>query len=172
LLTHKPLSNIIEDFCVVEFQTCSTTSTGKLVNAIKDYMKGEDITNNSYSFGMNTYNDIKLSFIQMLIKGQVFEVWGKKIVWAVQHFLYENFANRFNLKDMHFDKKDANIFFVCNLDYSSEDEYKIVIERTQSSTIENLIKAFQGASLAPNVDEFIEVLHSKLVLKLGMKILQ
>lgn len=38
LVKHKQLSDEIEDFCVVEFQTDSTTGTGKLVNALKDYM--------------------------------------------------------------------------------------------------------------------------------------
>jgi len=42
LVKHKPISNEIDDFCVVEFQTDSTTGTGKLVKAIKDYTKGED----------------------------------------------------------------------------------------------------------------------------------
>lgn len=45
LVKHKPISDEIEDFCVVEFQTCSTTSTGKLVNSIRDFMNNEDVTN-------------------------------------------------------------------------------------------------------------------------------
>ena len=69
LVKHKPISDEIDDFCVVEFQTDSTTGTGKLVRAIEDYIQDKDITKNSYAFGMNTYNTIKLSFIQMLNKG-------------------------------------------------------------------------------------------------------
>lgn len=169
LVKHKPISDQIEDFCVVEFQTCSTTGTGKLVNAIQDFMSGDNIENKRYSYGMNTYNDIKLSFIQMLNKGQVFEIWNKKIIWAVQRFLYDNMVNRFGLKNMEFNKENANIFLVCDMDYSCADRFKIIVEDTYSSTIDNLMKAFKGSEL-PKVDDFIKVLHNKLKLNLGIKI--
>ncbi|MCL2039810.1 MAG: hypothetical protein FWG85_05205 [Bacteroidetes bacterium] len=73
LVKHKPISSKIEDFCIVEFQSDSTTGTGKLVNAMQDYMNKQNIITNKYNFGLNTYNTIKLSYIQMLIKGQVME---------------------------------------------------------------------------------------------------
>lgn len=170
LVKHKPISDEIEDFCVVEFQTDSTTGTGKLVRAIEDYIQDKDITKNSYAFGMNTYNTIKLSFIQMLNKGQVFEVWNKKIIWAVQKYVYENMVDRFGLQGMKFNKNDANLFFIYDIDYhSNPDKYQLTVENIRSSTIENLMKAFQGADL-PKIDDFIKVLHKKLRLNLGIRI--
>jgi hypothetical protein len=73
LVKHKPISSSIDDFCIVEFQSDSTTGTGKLVNALEDFMKNIDELEHKYAFGLNTYNTIKLSYIQMLIKGQVLE---------------------------------------------------------------------------------------------------
>jgi hypothetical protein len=169
LVKHKPISSEIDDFCVVEFQTCSTTGTGKLVKAIDDFMNGQDIKNNSYAFGMNTYNDIKLSFIQMLNKGQVFEVWNKKIVWALQKYIYDNMINRFYLQNMQFNERDANIFFVYDIDYSSSELYKLYKVGMQSSTIENLMEAFRNAEL-PKIDDFIKVLYKKLKLNLGVSL--
>jgi len=170
LVKHKPISNEIEDFCVVEFQTDSTTGTGKLVRAIEDYIKGEDITKKSYAFGMNTYNTIKLGFVQMLNKGQVFEVWNKKIIWAMQRYVYNNMVNRFGLQGMKYNDKDANLFFIYDIDYSSNpNNYQLILEGIRSSTIENLMKAFQSTSL-PKIDDFIKVLHQKLRLNLGIKI--
>jgi len=170
LVKHKPISNEIEDFCVVEFQTDSTTGTGKLVKAIEDYMNGEDVTKKSYAFGMNTYNTIKLGFVQMLNKGQVFEVWDKKIIWAVQGYVYKNMVDRFGLRDMKLNKGDANLFFIYDIDYSSNpNNYQLILEEIKSSTIENLMKAFQTADL-PTIDDFIKVLHQKLQLNLGIKI--
>jgi len=170
LVKHKPISNEIEDFCVVEFQTDSTTGTGKLVKAIEDYMNGEDVTKKSYAFGMNTYNTIKLGFVQMLNKGQVFEVWDKKIIWAVQGYVYKNMVDRFGLRDMKLNKGDANLFFIYDIDYSSNpNNYQLILEEIKSSTIENLMKAFQTADL-PKIDDFIKVLHQKLQLNLGIKI--
>jgi len=170
LVKHKPISDEIDDFCVVEFQTDSTTGTGKLVKAIEDFMQEKDITKNSYAFGMNTYNTIKLSFIQMLNKGQVFEVWNKKIIWAVQKYVYENMVDRFGLQDMRLNKNDANLFFIYDLDHhSNPDKYQLTVENIKSSTIENLMKAFRGADL-PKIDDFIKVLHKKLRLNLGIRI--
>lgn len=170
LVKHKPISNEIEDFCVVELQADSTTGTGKLVKAIEDYKKGEDITKKSYAFGMNTYNTIKLGFVQMLNKGQVFEVWNKKIIWAVQGYVYKNMVDRFGLRDMKLDKGNANLFFIYDIDYSSNpNNYQLILEEIKSSTIENLMKAFRGAD-SPKIDDFIKVLYQKLRLSLGIKI--
>jgi len=170
LVKHKPISDEIEDFCVVEFQTDSTTGTGKLVRAIEDYIQDKDITKNSYAFGMNTYNTIKLSFIQMLNKGQVFEVWNKKIIWAVQKYVYKNMVDRFGLQGMRLNKNNANLFFIYDIDYhSNPDKYQLTVEDIKSSTIENLMKAFRGTDL-PQIDDFIKVLHKKLRLNLGIRI--
>jgi hypothetical protein len=170
LVKHKPISNEIDDFCVVEFQTDSTTGTGKLVKALENYINGEDITKKSYAFGMNTYNTIKLSFVQMLNKGQVFEVWDKKIIWAIQKYVYKNMIDRFSLQDMKPNKGDANLFFTYDIDCrSNPHNYQLTLEEIKSSTIENLMKAFQTADL-PKIDDFIKVLHQKLRLNLGIKI--
>jgi len=170
LVKHKPISDEIEDFCVVEFQTDSTTGTGKLVRAIEDYIQDKYITKNSYAFGMNTYNTIKLSFIQMLNKGQVFEVWNKKIIWAVQKYVYKNMVDRFGLQGMRLNKNNANLFFIYDIDYhSNPDKYQLTVEDIKSSTIENLMKAFRGTDL-PKIDDFMKVLHQKLRLNLGIKI--
>lgn len=119
---------------------------------------------------MNTYNTIKLAFIQMLKKGQVFEEWDKKIIWVVQKYVYKNMVDRFGLQDMDLDKKDANIFFIYDIDYQTyPNRYTLSIEKIKSSTIENLMKAFRGSEL-PQLDDFIKILHKKLKLNLGIKV--
>jgi len=169
LVKHKPISSEIEDFCIVEFQSCSTTSTGKLVDAMKDFMNGENIMGKHYTYGMNTYNDIKLSFVQMLNKGQVLELWNKKIVWVIQKYLYDNMVNRFHLQNLELNKKDANLFFIFDIDYSNSDEYEIYLYSMSSSTIGNLMMAFRNSEL-PKIDDFIKMLHKKLKLNLGVEI--
>jgi len=51
MVKHRPFSSEIEDFVVVEFQTGQTTGTGKLVEGLKDLMKGDDLQGRSYGFG-------------------------------------------------------------------------------------------------------------------------
>lgn len=54
LVKHQPISSKVDDFCIVEFQSDSTTGTGELVQALKDFMKEKDVLQNKYRFGMNT----------------------------------------------------------------------------------------------------------------------
>jgi hypothetical protein len=168
LVKHKPISSKIEDFCIVEFQSDSTTGTGKLVNAMQDYIKGENILNNKYNFGLNTYNTIKLSYIQMLIKGQVMEKWNKSIYWVLQKYVFENIINRFKLIDMNYSSKNSTKFFLYDL-FENKEFYNIKLVEKKSSTINNLLKAFTMQPV-PAIDDFIKILENKIELKLGINV--
>ncbi|MBI4823560.1 MAG: hypothetical protein HY805_04940 [Nitrospirae bacterium] len=168
MVKHKPISNKVDDFCVIEFQSDSTTGTGKLVEALKDFMKGLDVLSRKYNFGMNTYNTIKLSYIQMLIKGQVMEKWGKNIFWIMQKYVYENMVNRFKLNAMDYTEGKKTKYHIYDL-VKDEGVYHLKLLDKKSSTIANLLKAFTHQP-APRVDDFIKVLEGKIKLKLGFYI--
>ncbi|MCL2313365.1 MAG: hypothetical protein FWC41_12990 [Firmicutes bacterium] len=170
LVKHKPISSKIEDFCIVEFQSDNTTGTGKLVDAMQDFMSNKNVINSKYNFGLNTYNTIKLSYIQMLIKGQVMEKWNKNIYWVVQKYVFENMINRFKLKNMEFSEKNNTKFFLYDLFENGKfDNIKLV--DTKSSSIKNLLKAFTEQP-TPAIDDFIKVLENKIELKLGISVKQ
>ncbi len=168
LVKHKPISSEIEDFCVVEFQTDSTTQTGKLVEALKDFLNGADVSKNRYNYGMNTYNTIKLAYIQMLYKGQVIQKWNKKIFWISQRYVFENMVNRFNLSNLGYSQNNATIFFVYNL-FKEGSIYKLKRVYKRSSTIKNLLTAFTKQPM-PDINDFIDVLKGKIELKLGISV--
>lgn len=168
LVKHKPISNKVDDFCIVEFQSDSTTGTGELVQALKDFMKKKDVLQNKYHFGMNTYNTIKLSYIQMLVKGQVMEKWGKNIFWIMQRFVYNNMVNRFCLTDLDYNTNHRTQYHIYDLVKNGE-IYNLKLVDKKSTTISNLLRAFTHQS-TPNIDTFIEVLESKIKLKLGLTI--
>jgi hypothetical protein len=166
LVKHKPISNKIDDFCIVEFQSDSTTGTGELVRALKDFMGGVDILENKYKFGMNTYNTIKLSYIQMLIKGQVMEKWNKNIIWVMQKFVYDNMVKRFKIIDLDYKKQDYTKYFIYDLK-SNKGIYNLQLVDKASTTVSNLIRAFTHQP-TPSLDEFVSVLENKIKLKLGL----
>jgi len=168
LVKHKPISSQVEDFCVVEFQSDSTTGTGKIVDALKDFMNGDEINNRSYSFGMNTYNTIKLSYIQMLIKGQVLESWNKKIYWVMQDFVYDNMVTRFELHDLEYNKGNSTNYHIYDLELNN-DVYNLKLIEKKSTTTTNLIKAFTNRQ-TPNINEFITKLENKIELRLGLSL--
>lgn len=170
LIKHKPISSQIEDFCIVEFQSNSTTGTGKLVNALNDFMEGKN-TNKSYSFGMNTYNTIKLSYIQMIIKGQVMESWNKKIFWIMQDFVYDNMVSRFNLGDLDLDEKDNSHYHIYDLVPGSNNEniYNLKLKGEKSTNVSKLIKGLIDQP-TPSIDKFVSNLEKKIELKLGLAI--
>ncbi|MFH0775105.1 MAG: NotI family restriction endonuclease [bacterium] len=168
LVKHKPISNKVDDFCIVEFQSDSTTGTGELVQALKDFMKEKDVLQNKYCFGMNTYNTIKLSYIQMLIKGQVMEKWGKNIFWIMQRFVYDNMVNRFRLTDLNYNANPKTQYHIYDLARNGA-VYSLELIDKKSTTISNLLKAFTHQP-TPSIDAFVEVLESKIKLKLGLTI--
>lgn len=168
LVKHKPISNKVDDFCIVEFQSDSTTGTGKLVQALKDFMKEKDVLQNRYPFGMNTYNTIKLSYIQMLIKGQVMEKWGKNIFWIMQRFVYDNMVNRFRLMDLDYNANHKTQYHIYDLARNGA-VYNLELVDKKSTTISNLLRAFTHQP-TPSIDTFVEVLESKIKLKLGLTI--
>jgi len=167
LVKHKPISNEIEDFCIVELQSDSTTGTGKLVNALKDFMQGNAMQD-TYNFGLNTYNTIKLSYIQMLIKGQVMEKWQKNIIWVMQKYVFDNMQNRFVLKNLNYDKNIYTKYFIYDL-VAGNNIFNIKLIDRKSSTISNLLTAFNSQPI-PNINTFTAVLKRKIQLNLGIRI--
>ena len=165
LVKHKPISSKVEDFCIVEFQSDSTTGTGSLVNALKDFMDGKEY-NKSYGFGMNTYNTIKLSYMQMLIKGQVMESWNKNIYWVMQNFVFDNMVKRFNLIDLETTESLNTHYHIYDL-IENDKVYNLSLIDKKSTTVANLIKAFTHQP-TPSIDKFVEKLEEKIELKLGL----
>ncbi len=97
IVQHAPLSRRVTDFVAVEFQAAQTTSTGHLVQAVKDYLQGSDVTKRTYPFGINWADIWKRAFIQVLLKGMALEYWGKALYWVVQEAVYRNLAQRYKL---------------------------------------------------------------------------
>ncbi len=166
LVKHKPISNKVEDFCIVEFQSDSTTNTGKLVNALKDFLNGEDVSARRYNYGMNTYNTIKLAYTQILYKGQTLEKWQKKIVWVCPPYIFQNTVNRFNLVNLEYNPQNSTSFFIYDLSRQS-DNYHLKLVDKRSSTIDNLLTAFTKQP-TPKLDNFIALLENKINLHLGI----
>ena len=87
LVRHKPMKPEVEDFVSVEFQSDSTTGTGRLVQGILDFFEERDVESQSYGFGMNTYDSIKRAITQLMNKGIVYEAWGAKCYWVIQEYI-------------------------------------------------------------------------------------
>ncbi len=164
LVQHKPLSDEILDFCVVEFQSDSTTQTGELVKFFKDFINGKDVTSKRYNYGMNTYNTIKLSYVQMMYKGQVMENWEKKIYWILPEYIYQNMVDRFNLKNMEYSINDSTVFFTYDLQLK-ENKYKLKKISETSTSVSNLLTAFTEQPI-PSIGAFLHKLKEKLKIEL------
>jgi len=166
LVKHKPLSSKVDDFCIVELQSDSTTGTGELVKALGDFFSGKEVSSKRYNYGMNTYNTIKLVYTQILNKGQTLEKWGKKIVWAYPRYIFENTVKRFNLSNLEYNLGNSTVFFIYDL-IRENNVYNLHLVDKKSSTIENLLKAFTDQT-TPRLDRFINTLESKIKLHLGV----
>lgn len=161
MVKHKPLSVKVEDFVIVELQTAQTTSTGKLVKALKDYMKGEGIVGRTYSFGLNHADIWKRTFTQILNKGIVIEKWGAKIYWVVQEPIYVDFLNRYRLTQISYNTEHSIRFAIYDLK-QVDNRYHLSQTRIASSTTKDLFAAFSSNPHIPPKDDFLAKLSGKL----------
>ena len=169
MVKHKPLSRDIEDFVIIEFQTGQTTSTGKLVQALKDCLEGKDVRGKSYAFGLNMADIWKRSFTQILNKGIVLEKWGHKIYWVVQEPVYQNLLGRYNLSAMTYNKTHSTVFAIYDLK-AKRGKYELYRTRIESSTIDNLFEAFRNNPNIPAKDVFVAKLEDKIKAKIHLKL--
>ncbi len=149
------------EFIGIEVMADSTTQTGQLVEALKDFMT-KKILKQRYDYGMNTYNTIKLSFTQMLNKGQVFEKWGKYYVWVLQNVLFQSLRNKFNLEIEDGVKEDNKIVFACvNMKFDQQNNiFVLELENYYSTSIDKLLHAYKRTDI-PSIDLFVEAVLRK-----------
>jgi len=169
MVKHKPMSSDIEDFVIIEFQTGQTTGTGKLVDALKEFMKGDDVEGKTYGFGLNLADIWKRSFTQILNKGIILEKWKHKIYWVVQEPVYQNLLDRYNLNDLKFNSDHATIFAIYDLKRTGQ-KYELYPTRIESSTTDALFRAFRTNPDIPSKDDFVRKLSQKIEDKMGLKL--
>jgi len=164
MVKHKKLSYEIEDFIILEIQSDSTTGTGALVKNLNDlYTKEANNLESSYPFGMNTYNTIKLSFMQMLIKGMVAEKWDKNVCWVMQDFVFQNMLNRFDIANNDFDNEKHTHYFTYNMLRKNEkDIFHLSLDKIRSYDVLELKRAFDSDRSLPEVDCFVNILKKRI----------
>jgi len=164
MVKHKPLSYEIEDFVIIEFQTGQTTGAGNLVRALRDFLNGKNVEGSTYNFGLNMADIWKRSFTQILNKGITVEQWKNKIYWVVQEPIYQNFVNRYNLDEMYYKEAHKTVFMIYDLKQQGSD---IILYRTrvESSTIDDLFKAFRNSPNIPPKEDFKAKLRKRIETK-------
>lgn len=157
-VAYKFEKNEIMDFCGMEIMADSTTQTGELVKAWKDFFSRN--LSDRYGYGMNTYNTIKLSFTQILNKGQVFEHWKKYYVWILQDVLFSNLVERFGLGISKGVRKGKWIIFATVTMERKGNTYVVKPNEMFSSSINELLKAYNRVDI-PSIEGFIEIIKRK-----------
>ena len=168
LVRHKPMKSEVEDFVSVEFQADSTTSTGGLVQGIRDFFQGHDLQDQSYKFGMNTYDSIKRFLTQLMNKGIVYETWDTKCYWVIQEYIYTNLVSRYGFKTDGFSPRHASRFALYNLTPQGG-RLALKPSRFISTTVEEVYQAMRNNPGMPNKDRFVQHLNAKLRLKLSVQ---
>ncbi len=168
LVRHKPMKAEVDDFVAVEFQADSTTGTGQIVQALRDFVAGQDIREQTYRFGMNTYDTIKRSMTQLLNKGIVYEAWGVKCYWVIQEYIYANLVNRYGFKKDGYSPEHASRFALYNL-AQKDNRLTLVPSRFVSTTVDEVYQAMKNNPGLPNKDKFVNKLNAKLHARLNVK---
>lgn len=168
LVRHKPMKPEVEDFVSVEFQSDSTTSTGRLVQGIRDFFAGRDLQGESYKFGMNTYDSIKRAITQLMNKGIVYETWDTKCYWVIQEYIYANLVSRYGFKEDGFSPGHASRFALYTL-LPGGDRLTLNPGRFISTTVEEVYQAMRKNPGMPSKDKFVQHLNAKLRLRLSVQ---
>lgn len=161
MVKHRPMSTKIEDFVVLEVQGYQTTQTGKLVDALKDFVSDPTTLKEFYSFNLNSYDIVKRTLIQMLHKGKVMETWRQKIYWIMQNKLYQEIISRYNLEPFGFSTNHSTRFAVYDL-ISDQGEYKLELQSITSTNLDTIFDAFRDDANVPDKDEFVRKLNLKI----------
>jgi hypothetical protein len=161
MVKHKPLSSEIEDFVAIELQTGQTTGTGSLVEALEDFMQGNDISGTSCGFGLNLADIWKRTFTQILTEGIVMERWGHEIYWVVQEPVYRDFLDRYKLHGMTYDSSHSTVFAIYDLRREG-DAYRLHRTRVESSSVDDLFDAFRTNLEVPPRQVFMDRLAEKV----------
>lgn len=168
IVKHRAMRSEVEDFVAVEFQTDSTTGTGGLVDAFRQFVGGEDITGRGYGFGMNTYDSIKRALTQLMNKGAVFESWGTKCYWVIQEYIYENLVSRYGLAAGSFRPEHSTRFALYDLK-PQDDRLALVATRVLSTSVDDVYRAMRTNPRLPDKRSFVEGLNRKLQLRLSVR---
>lgn len=160
LVRHKPMSSEVEDFVIIEFQTDQTTGTGKLVQALEDFMHGKNVTATHYPFGMNTYDTLKRSYTQILNKGVAMEYWGQRIYWVFQEYVFENLVQRYEPAFIS-GSSETNVFAIYNLERGA-DTYARTSQRFVSASVDALFAALRQNPNVPKKDKFVATLQARI----------
>jgi len=161
MVRHKPLSTDIEDFAVVEFQGGGTTSTGKLVQAFKEFRRGVPVGEKNYGFGLNLYDIWKRAFTQVLNKGIVVEHWGHKIYWVTQEQIFQDLACRYRLGELGFHESDATVFALY--DHAlTQGSLTLTRKRFVSASVDDLFRAFRNNPNIPAKSAFVKRLQCRI----------
>ena len=165
IVRHKVMQSEIDDFVTVEFQSDSTTSTGGLVRGLQDFVEGRNITQESYRFGINTYDSIKRAITQLMNKGIVYEAWNTKCYWVIQEYIFRNIVSRYGFKSDGFSEEHASRFALYEL-LPKNDRLTLTPTRYVSTTVDEVYRAMRNNPSLPNKDHFVASLSDKLQLRL------
>ena len=166
IVRHKPMQPEVDDFVAVEFQSDSTTSTGRLVQGIQDFFAGHDVFGQSYRFGMNTYDSIKRAITQLMNKSIVYESWNAKCYWVIQEYIYANLANRYGFKTDGFSPEHASRFALYDI-VPNDGRLALAPTRFISASVDEIYQAMRNNPAMPRKDAFVSSLNSRLRLRLS-----
>jgi len=158
---HEPLGSRIEDFVAVEMQTGQTTYTGRLVQALQDFMDGKQVAERTYAFGLNMADIWKRAFTQILTEGVALEHWGHRIFWVVQEPIFRDLEARYRLGTLPYDDSHATVFALYDLRRVGNG-YELVQTRMMSSTVDGLFDAFRTNLQVPPKRRLVEKLETAL----------
>ena len=132
--------HLIGKIAHIEYQSDATTGTRGLVESVRDFNDGVDITMKDYNYGLNSKASIKGSSLQIIDKGYLFEELKIPSIWILQDYLF-NYLRRiynFDINDITSElllQNEYLYFLTTTLNYNEEkDKFFLNIGRCYASS--------------------------------------
>ena len=117
----------------------------------RDFLAGRDVLEESYRFGMNTYDSIKRAITQLMNKGIVYEAWDTKCYWVIQEYIYSDLVRRFGFKEDGFSSEHASRFALYNI-VPNQDRLALAPARFVSTSVDEVYQAMRNNRALPPKD--------------------
>jgi hypothetical protein len=155
-------SGNVEDFIGIEIMANQTTSTGPLTDALQEFENTGEFSKSHYGYGLNTYMQVKTFFTQALVKGNIFEAWGKTLVWVMQDALFDNWMKRINLKLSSTQNGSYIAFAILSLVHdAASNRYGFTLRERRFITYGKIAEVYSNQD-PPDIKAFVSEIEGKI----------
>ncbi|RLI87383.1 MAG: hypothetical protein DRO98_04220 [Archaeoglobales archaeon] len=158
----------------LEYQADGTTGTRGVIECIRDFRQGIDVTKKDYDYGLNSKASVKGASLQMINKGYLFQELRIPSIWVLQDYLFRYLRRiyNFDLEDVTDNPLSSEgkylYFLITKLEYDKDKKKFILrIDKCYVTTPEDMQKSIMGKTHEITIDKLRKKILTKADITCG-----